>query len=139
MRRTFRSCIPLVLFALGGLTVAGCGGGGAKPKGQLLLNGQPYKLGEGESVSLAFSPTEPGKGSGQATVAKDGSFTVEQGLEPGSYQVVLLCMVSTGNGPPADKFGGAFSGSSSPLKVDIGSESSPFFEIDLAKKTVTKK
>jgi len=140
MRRAFRSCRLLVLFALGGLTAAGCGGGGARPKGQLLTDGQPYKLVDGESVAVTFNSTEPGKGSAAATVAQDGSFTIQgDGLQSGSYMISVLSTNTNSEEKYRDKFNNAFNGASSPLKVDIGPESSPTIDIDLGKKTATKK
>jgi hypothetical protein len=142
MRRMSRSCLLPVLFALGGLMAAGCGGGGAKPTGQLLSNGQSYKLADGEAASITFSSLEPGKTAASATAAQDGSFAVQgQGLQPGSYVVSVISNNMKGSAAEKynDKFKSAFIGASSPLRIDIGSESAPSIVIDLDAKTATKK
>ena len=136
MRRMTRSCLLLAFFALGGLAAVGCsGGGGAKPQGQLLMNGQPYKLADGETMSITFSSLEPGKTAASATVSQDGAFAVQgQGLNPGSYVISVISTNSKASGAERynDKFNNAFNGARSPLKIDIGSEASPFIAIDLA-------
>ncbi len=142
MRRMSRSRLLLALSALGGLTAAGCGGGRTQPKGQLLMNGEPYKLADGETVSITFSSLEPGKTAASATVAQDGSFAVEgEGLQPGSYVVSVISnnLKAFGAEKYNDKFKSAFKGASSPLKIDIGSQSSPSIAFDLGTMTATKK
>ena len=138
MRRMTRSCLLLAFFALGGLAAVGCsGGGGAKPQGQLLMNGQPYKLADGETTSITFSSLEPGKTAASANVTPDGAFVVQgQGLNPGSYVISVISTNSKASGAEKynDKFKNVFNGARSPLKIDIGSEASPFIAIDLARR-----
>ena len=139
MPRISRTCLTVTFLALAGLPLTGCGGSAAKPKGQVLQDGQPYKLADGEVVTITFTSTE-GKGTASATVAQDGSFTVQgEGLAPGSYTVNVISNLTKSKDQYADKFSGAFTGPNDPLKVDIGPEASPTLDIDLGKKTVTKK
>ena len=104
----------------------------------MLQDGQPYKFADGETMTITFLSTE-GKGSVPATVAKDGSFTVQDpGLPAGAYKVVVNSNLAGGG--YVDKLGGAFSEANTPLKVDIpAGNAAPVVEIDLGKKTVTVK
>src|SRR5581483_4193009 len=102
-----------ILFALGGLTAAGCGAVSAKPKGQLLMNGQPYRLADGEKASISFSSLKPGMTAASASAAQDGSFAVEgEGLQPGSYVVSVISTNSKAPGAEKynDKFNNTFNG-----------------------------
>ena len=140
MRGISRTRLTVTFLVLGILPLAGCGSVAARPKGQVLQDGQPYKLAEGERTTITFTSTE-GKGSASATVVTGGSFTVQgEGLAPGSYMVNAISNLTTSPANYyADRFSGAFNGPNNPLKVDIGSDATPFLEIDLGKKTVTKK
>ena len=141
MRRMCRSRLLTILLILGGLTAAGCGGA-VKPKGQLLMNGQPYQLGDGEKVAVSITPAGAGKTAASAAVAQDGSFAVQgEGLQPGSYAISVISTNSKATGAEMykDKFNNAFNGASSPLKVDVESGSAPSITIDLGAKTVGKK
>ena len=141
MARTCRSRLLTILFILGGLTASGCGGA-VKPKGQLLMNGQPYRLGDGEKVSISFTPEQAGKTAASAAAAQDGSFEVQgEGLQPGSYAISVISTNSKAPGADRykDKFNNDFKGASSPLKVDVASGSAPSITIDLGARTVGKK
>jgi hypothetical protein len=132
----------LSIGALGVLTLAGCGGGGALPRGQVVTDGQPYKFADGENMSITFHPASGGP-TASADVQKDGTFAVTgPRLPAGTYTVNVVSPMTGPNVPAArqyrDRLGGAFSEAASPLKVEIDRERVPNLTIDLARKTVTR-
>jgi hypothetical protein len=132
----------LSIGVLGVLTLAGCGGGGALPRGQVVTDGQPYRFADGEHMSLTFHSTFGGP-TASTDVQKDGTFAVTgPRLPAGTYKVNIVSPMTGPNVPAArqyhDRLGGAFGEAASPLKVEIGSERVPNLTIDLAKKTATK-
>ena len=131
----------LSLGVLGVLTLAGCGGGGALPRGQVVTDGQPYKFADGETMSITFNSTFGGP-TASADVQKDGTFAVTGPLPAGTYKINIVSPLRGPNVPAAqqyrDRLRGAFGEAASPLRVELGSERAPNLTIDLGRKTVTR-
>jgi hypothetical protein len=131
----------LSLVVVGALTLAGCCGGGALPRGQVVADGQPYTFADGERMSITFNSTFGGP-TASADVRKDGTFAVTAPLPAGAYKINIVSPQTGANVPAAqqyrDRLRGAFSESASPLRVEIGSERAPNLTIDLSRKSVTK-
>ena len=88
----------LVLLAvLAGVAPAGCGNRLVRVTGQVVENGQDYRLGDGETIQIDFSTADnayPPLSLG-TFVRKDGTFVVDmndgtgRGLPPGEYRIRL--------------------------------------------------
>lgn len=131
---------PAVLFvALLCPALAGCGGNLVRVTGQVVENGTPYRLAEGEVVQLdlttadnAYPPLSLG-----TFAAKDGSFVVDmndgtgRGLPPGKYKVRLNGENTSLKKKPNPKlFKEAYT-------LDVGTGTSPHLTVDLAAGTIS--
>lgn len=145
----------LSFLAMCSLTVAaGCGAAnptgkevqGAKVGGVLLHDGKPVKFLKDETIRVSFV-----QGTGDAQVAasaevkpEDGSFAIDgptgQGIPPGKYKVGLASDIYGGSGEEnANRFEKLFNAEVTPLTADVGTEPNQRFEIELSKRSVTKK
>jgi hypothetical protein len=124
--------IAMLLIAVFALTtILGCGSGyqpatGTKVKGKITKGGQPITVpnmaaGVG-MVKIDLYPVSSGPGdarSVEGTLAKgDGTFEIVgagQGIKPGKYK--LSVVADPGDGK--DQLGGKYTGTASPIEVDI--------------------
>src|SRR5262245_3462971 len=91
------SRLTAVLIALAVSALPGCGGALARVTGQVVENGEPVRLADGETVQIDFSTADNAYPPlALAAYAKgDGSFVVDmndgtgRGLTPGKYKVRL--------------------------------------------------
>ena len=129
-----RALNVLVLTVLSALT--GCAGSGGdegfEVKGRLTQDGQPIQVSDQGTLALNFyEVTDAGKvgmNSYPGHTTKDGTFTAT--LPAGKYQVAVEQL-----DPDKDKLGGKFSGSNSPVTVQIsGPEESLEIDLSAAKK-----
>lgn len=113
-----------LVFALTALIISGCGDGRLTPKGRVIRNGEPFKLGEGEGLRIVFAPAEAGAKTYDSYMAtyKDGSFEVKgkdgKGLPPGKYRVGLEHYKNK-----EDLFQGAYSPAKTPFVIEVTDDS----------------
>jgi hypothetical protein len=121
MRIARRSVVALLL----AIALVGCGSSKAiKAKGRLVKNGQPYIVGEKESLRIFFAPDDQPDASYDSYSAQydrsDGTFQVTGkdgvGLPPGNYRISLELRLNRD-----DQFKGEFYGKKSPLTCTIDS------------------
>jgi len=146
MKRTLS--VRLAGLAVVLIALAGCGGGvsGSKVQGKLLMNGQPYQVGQGEEFTMAFvGNTGEGGAKLSCGVAlnPDGTFAVNgptnKGVPPGKYQITVVNMPSPYSLKPGatqtDKFKDKYSSpDKTPLSVEITSATKEVV-VDLGKGT----
>ena len=143
--RAFRhSYLFLAPLVLGLCALAGCGGS-AKPvtvTGTVKVPAN-IKLVDTDSINVVFLPAEAGAANASANCnAKDGSFTAS--VPPGKYKITISIVPYAGM-PDSQKrhremenFLQKFDEHTTPLNVEIGTESTQTITIDMEKKTVTK-
>ena len=107
-RHGVRAIVIVGLTLLLPLTL-GCGGGPTKPRGRLLMNGQPVTLSDKGVLQVAFIP-EPSTGTSYPALVKpDGTFEVpgvdKKGIPPGKYKVSVRLIDPY---PTTDKLGGKY-------------------------------
>jgi hypothetical protein len=113
---------------------------GPKLTGRVLINGQPCRPASVLDFDVMFQTTDEGpiKKTYMAAVQEDGTFTfngaVGKGVPVGKYKVLVIGPVLDAGGKPARKYINTFNAKSSPLEVEIKSESKEIM-IDLEKKT----
>lgn len=124
------------------LAVAGCGDPGPNVSGELVKDGQPYKLGANEQCAISL--VGDGNNMFTAPVSADGHFNFTQVVPAGKYKVGLRHIGDYSAGGAKDKkaamqdkFGGAFADTTTPLSVDVSGTTK--FVVDVGAKTVTKK
>lgn len=96
-----------ILFLVLGLTLSalGCGGAnGVTGEGKVVKRGEPYKLAEGEGISLNLQ-SEDNKSSVSGTVNADGTFTLKgpagANFAPAKYKVSYTHYLPTKDKGPA--------------------------------------
>jgi hypothetical protein len=140
---------PLPLLAVLVLLAVGCRGN-STVSGKIVMNGQPYTIAGREAFGLSFEPLNSAGPTYWARVNKDGSFRLTKSLPTGTYRVGITHrgdyapvmqkspgrgMGWTGGAP--DRFGGAFLGPQSPLRVELNGGVTRL-TIDLGQRTVTR-
>jgi len=158
-RRTVFSLLGLTGLALCTLLSAGCSAG-VPVNGTVVENGAPVPLKDGETLSVALVQESGDNRVFAATADKDGSFRVAERVPPGKYRVTVAQMGDVGEwmknkdkhvpgapkpgpkgpggpagGGPPERFKGEFSGTKSPLTVEIGSKPATL-TVDVGKKNV---
>ena len=126
------------------LLLFGCGGGGkgVRIEGKLVKNGQPVKVPEGMTVTLAFAGTDPKGGAAvyPAAVSSDGSFVADN-VPPGKYQ--LRVGLSGGSNDPKglarlEELNRDYKEASKYLDYEVPNESSLRITVDIGNFKVSK-
>jgi len=127
------------------MLAAGCGSGskGIKVTGQVVANGAPFSPKDTPQITVTLIPADVNAKvpncAGQADAK--GNFEVTgpergQGVQPGQYKVSVAANVGA---TYKDLFDGAFAPNNTPLTCEIAAQpAEQKFQIDVAKKTVTK-
>lgn len=110
-----------------------------KVKGVLLFNGKALKVLKDESIMVGFS--KDGIGTTAEVKAEDATFEIngptDDGIPPGTYKISVSSQIYGGDG--RNRFEAMFDAQKTSLTADVGDANGQMFEIDLGKKTVTKK
>jgi hypothetical protein len=131
--------LAVVLIALLCPALAGCGGNLVRVTGQVVQDGEPYRLADGETIQIDFSTADGGYPplALAAFVKKDGTFAVDmndgsgKGLPPGRYKIRLDREGTSLKKKPSDKL------FKEPYVLEVGKGTSPHLIVDLARGTVT--
>jgi hypothetical protein len=131
----------------------GCGSSGSENevsgvnvRGRLLENGVPVKLRPDEEIRVSFVAVEGTTPQPIATTAEynpeTGTYEITgpngKGIPPGEYRVGIVSEVY-GGGEDSNRFEEVFDAEITPLLATVGAEAGQEFDIDLRKKTITKR
>jgi hypothetical protein len=144
MPRTWRVCsFVFLVAALGLLVLPGCGKSPVEVKGTLVLPSD-LKLADEDKISIAFTPETKGDKPGSANLSgSERSFTAK--LVPGKYKVSVQISPYPGS-PGSEERNSAVSAlnfanspDKTPLTYEVTGDPGQNIEVDVGKKTVTKK
>jgi hypothetical protein len=127
--------LRLLFVFLSLVLLSGCSGR-LKPRGRLLVNGDPFRPGEGEIVRVALFSTEAGKDEGSHPAEyrrEDGTFQVPgrggRGVPPGKYRFTVQVLKNR-----KDRLKGRFGPANSPFVREVSTRSEEII-LDLGKPT----
>ncbi len=135
-------CLTVACCFLALSVVAGCGDPGPNVSGELVKDGQPYKLGANEQCAVSL--VGDGNNIFNVPVTADGHFSFTQPVPAGKYKVGIRHIGDYSAGGAKDKkaamqdkLGGVFADAVTPLSVEVSGTTK--FVVDVGAKTVTKK